>query len=123
VLLQLPDMSSEVTAGLSTGASLVEATVRSAAEFAHSFGVFGLAFGTVADFTSLRNNGISQTQFNINTAVGLAGPAGGELTALPSAQYFLGTWFYNHFYPGGAKQGWQDLGDALDNMSRNGLGP
>jgi len=58
----IADMASEVTVGLSNVASFVEATVSSAAEFAHSFGVAGLAFGTGADFISLKNNGISQTQ-------------------------------------------------------------
>jgi len=117
------DMASEVTAGLSTVASFVEATVRSAAEFAHSFGVVGLAFGTGADFISLHNNGISQTQFNVNLGVGAAGLAGGVLTALPSAQYFIATWSYSHFYPGGSQQAWQVAGSSLNNMSSNGLGP
>jgi hypothetical protein len=119
----LADMASEVTAGLSNVASFVEATVSSAAEFAHSFGVAGLAFGTGADFISLQNDGISQTQFNVNLGVGAAGLAGGALTALPSAQYFIATWAYNHFYPGGSQQAWQVLGSSLNDMSNNGLGP
>ena len=117
------DTMSETAGGLGTVASFVEATIRSAAEFAHSFGVYGLAFGTAAEFTSLRNNGISQTQFNVNLGVGSAGLAGGVLTALPSAQYFIATWSYNHFYTGGSQQAWQDVGNSLNNMSRNGLGP
>ena len=119
----LADMASDVTGGLSTVASFVEATVRSAAEFAHSFGVFGLAFGTGADFISLSNDGISQTQFDVNLGIGVAGVAGGVLTALPSAQYFIATWSYNHFYTGGSQQALQDLGNLLNNMSSNGLGP
>jgi hypothetical protein len=119
----IADSMSEATGVLTTAASLVEATVQSAAEFAHSFGVVGLAFGTGADFISLQNNGISQTQFNVNLGVGAAGLAGGVLTTLPSAQYFIATWSYNHFYPGGSQQAWQDLGNLLNNMSSNGLGP
>jgi RHS repeat-associated protein len=121
----IADMMSEVTGGLSTVASFVEATVRSAAEFAHSFGTAGLAFGTLADVASSANGGISRTQAGLNLGVGVATVSGGPLTALGGAQYFLGNTLYNHLYEGagGSQQGWANLGVALQNMAQTGLGP
>jgi hypothetical protein len=98
-VVAIADSLSEISSLLTTDASLVEATAQSAAEFAHSFGVAGLAFGTFADFTSLRSGGISLTQFNVNLGVGLGGLAGGALTVLPSTQYFLAHGFIIIFIP------------------------
>jgi len=79
-------------------------------EFANALGWAGPGIGTIFDYISTSNGGMSWSQFGTNAGVGLGGMVGGTLTVLFASQYFIGTTLYNHFYPGGAAQAWPDLG-------------
>jgi len=118
------DALSDVSSGIGAVANIAElaSPYAGAVEAAHLIGLTTVGLGTTADFTSVRFDGISQTQAYTNSAVALIGVVGFPYTALGAVQYGAGNLLYKGVF-GNSQAGWDAFGSALDAMSRSGLGP